>query len=381
MLYKKLYKLNSDNETIQSWEVHFENDSYWTVSGQLEGKKVTSKPTLVVPKVSRTLTEQLELEMNSIIKVKRDKKYVDDVNKVKNAEQDLDGYSPMLAKKWEEHKHKIKFPCIVQPKLDGVRCLITKDGMFSRNRQRYTSCQHIWEALTPLFVKFPDAKLDGELYSHDLKDNFEEIISAARKSAEHATDEDIARQQKLKYYIYDVAYINHNYNQNTSFKDRFNALIYFFNTHQHLKNIVVLETHNDIKSEEEIIKLHDQFVEDGYEGAMIRNTDMPYEGKRSHNLLKLKNFQDAEFEILGVNEGKGNLAGHAGTFTVKLNEEQTFNAKLTGKIERLKWIFEHQHEVIGKMATIRYQNLTKDGVPRFCVCKSVRGLQDRSDWL
>jgi len=377
MLFKRLYKLNSDGKTVQLWEVHQENDTYYTVSGQLDGKKVTSAPTTVVSKVKRTLEQQLELEMNSLIKKKRDRKYVDELDDVSEADAALGGYSAMLAKDWNKHKNKVEFPCAIQPKLDGVRCLITKEGMFSRNRQQYTSCKHIWDALQPLFKKDPDLHLDGELYAHEFKNDFEEIISAARKSADKATPEDIERQKKLSFYVYDAPVIDH-LNQKDPFIDRFNALTLLIKDDTYIKP---LQTEFNIASEKDIDHWHNVFIEEGFEGAIVRNTQMPYEGKRTHNLLKVKNFQDAEYEIIGVNEGVGNLVGRAGTFTVRMDDGQTFNAKLVGKVERLKWIFENPQEVIGKMVTVRYQNLTKYGIPRFPVAKAVRGLKDHSDWL
>ena len=82
-----------------------------------------------------------------------------------------------------------------------------------------------------------------------------------------------------------------------------------------------------------------------------------------------------------MNEGIGKLVGHAGTFSFESESGLPFNAKMVGRLERLKWIFENPSEVIGKMATIKFQNLTNDGIPRFCTVKSVRGLKDRSDWL
>ena len=124
MLHKKLFKLNSDGKSIQVWEMHIADDhkTYWTVSGQKEGKKVTSKPTAVVPKVKRSQEEQVLLEANAKCLLKTRKKYVENEKDVgAKAEGALPGYSAMLAKKWEDQKKMIKFPCYVQPKLDGVR--------------------------------------------------------------------------------------------------------------------------------------------------------------------------------------------------------------------------------------------------------------------
>ena len=201
-------------------------------------------------------------------------------------------------------------------------------------------------------------------------------MKAVRKTAEKANDTDIELQKKIFYYVYDAPVIG-NYSQKNEFLLRFEEIK---KTFEGYKNIKVLET-IEVNNEEEIINLHNQWFEDGYEGLMVRNKDMPYEGKRTHNLLKMKNFQDDEFEILKINEGMGGLAGKAGSFTVKMLDGKEFDAKLIGSFERLKWVFENQVDVIGKMATVKYQNLTKYGIPRFPVVKSVRGLVDRTDWV
>ena len=123
------------------------------------------------------------------------------------------------------------------------------------------------------------------------------------------------------------------------------------------------------------------WVLDKMEGAMARNIDSPYEGKRSYNLQKLKDFTDAEYEILGIVEGEGGLAGHVGAFIMDNGDGQRFNSKLIGKFSRLKYLFEHPEEAIGKMATIRFQGFTDDGIPRINTMRCIRGLKDRSDWV
>ncbi len=98
-------------------------------------------------------------------------------------------------------------------------------------------------------------------------------------------------------------------------------------------------------------------------------------------MLKYKEFTDEEFEIIGVDEGSGQLAGCCGSFFCKMESGLTFKAKLEGKFERLKYIYTHQNEVLGKMVTVKYQNLTTRGIPRFPVAKSIRGFKDKSDWI
>lgn len=373
--FASLFKKNT-NGSIQSWEIYYNEDSYWTISGQVDGKKVESKPTLVKPKSNRSLSEQIELELNSKVKSKTDKGYVTSIDKVDNV--DLPAFTPMLAKKWEDQKSKITYPCIVQPKLDGLRCLSDKNGLYYRSRKPIESCRHITDALSAFYKDDENAQLDGELYTHEYKDDFEVIVGAVKKTKKHETVEDIRLQEKIKYYIYDTPRIN-KLKAKDSFTERYkklssNALL------QNKSNIVIVES-KVANNEKELVKIKEQYVEDGYEGAMIRNINMPYEFKRSAQLLKFKDFIDEEFEIIGIEEGKGNLAGHAARFTLVNKDKQEFGGKLVGSFERLQWIFNNPQEVIGKMATVRYQNLTGAGIPRFPVVKAIRGLKDRSDWI
>lgn len=381
-LHKRLFKLNSDGKSVQVWEIHSSDDdtSYWTVSGREDGKKVTTKPTAVKPKVNRTQREQILLEMDSKVAQKRRKKYVDDKKDVgESADDALPGYSAMLAKKWESNKKKIIFPCVVQPKLDGVRCLATKDGFFTRGRKEIEACEHIRDELKPFFKKFPNAQLDGELYSHDMKDDFERIIKAVRKTKEKTTEKDLELQKQIQYHVYDARRCGP-YAAAAGFLDRFSRVREFL-AEMNINSLIIVETRCDVRSEKEIFEHHSDFLFAGYEGTMIRNETMPYEGKRTHNLLKLKDFDEDEFEIIGVNEGKGNLAGRAGNFVLVTKGGREFKAKLEGSLERLEWLWHHPAEAVGRMATIRFQGITnKEGVPRFPVMKDIRGLKSRADW-
>ena len=384
MLHKKLFKLNSDGTSIQIWEMHIATDhtSYWTVSGRKDGKMVTSKPTAVVPKVKRSQEEQVLLEANSKCLLKTRKKYVEDEKDVgAKAEGALPGYSAMLAKKWEDQKKKIKFPCIVQPKLDGVRCLATKDGLFTRGRKPIEACQHVHEALKPFFEAHPDAYLDGELYTHEFKDDFEKIIKAVKKAAKSATEEDLEFQKKVEYHVYDCPRIG-DLTEEDPFIDRMefavNELLHCTIANKSIRPVYTAEAY----TEEMLYEEHSHFLQEGYEGTMVRNLQMTYKGSRSSELLKMKEFMDDEFTILGVNEGKGGLEGHAATFTMAMPNGAEFKAKLKGSFDRLKWIWGNPDEVIGKSCTVVYQGITnKEGVPRFPVAKDVRGLPDKSDWV
>ncbi len=113
---------------------------------------------------------------------------------------------PMLAHKF--NPDKAVFPALMQPKLDGVRCVFTKQGAFSRTGKEFKNVDHIIETLKPLFKKYPYIKLDGELYNHKLKDDFEKIISLVRKTK--PTFEDRKEAEKLvQYHIYDIVPLEH----------------------------------------------------------------------------------------------------------------------------------------------------------------------------
>jgi len=379
-LHSRLFKLNSDGKTAQLWEIHISPDdkSYWTVSGQVDGKKVISSPTAVIPKVKRTQREQVLLEVEAKILLKTRKKYVHNIEQIgQSADEALPGYSAMLAKKWEDQKDKINFPCMAQPKLDGVRCLATKNGLFTRGRKVIEACQHVRDALEPFFKAHPTAFLDGELYTHEFKNDFEQIISAVRKTGKRVTDEDLALQAKVQYHIYDAPRID-SMCEEIPFITRFQRVSKLLPKHDSLK----LVTTKILDNEEQLYEIHNEFLAKGYEGTMVRNTTMPYKGSRSSELLKMKEFDDAEFEIIGVNEGQGGLIGHAATFTMKMSDGAEFRAKMEGSFDRLKQIWENPKSVMGKMCTVVYQGLTnKEGVPRFPVVKSIRGGKGQSSWL
>lgn len=365
-LYKRLYKLNTDGST-QVWEIHRDTNSYWSVSGKLDGKMIVNEHTLVEPKQNRTLDEQVISVCESQINKKKDKKYVEDIDDIQGADDDLAGFSAMLAHSYEKHRDKIQFPCLAQPKLDGIRCLSTSSGFFSRGRKQFTSCPHIKEELEAFFRANPESRLDGEFYTHEYKEDFEMICQAVKKTADKATPDDIEFQKKVQYHVYDTPRIGA-YREVDKFVDRQRELAHRFKNYKYVKIVPTVM----IMNEGELSEWKVKWIEEGYEGIMVRNMDSPYEGKRSYNLLKWKDFQDAEFEIVRVNEGQGKLAGHAGSFTFVTKDGKEFDAKMVGSISRLKDCFEHPKQCIGKMGTIKFQNLTADGIPRFPVCRGIR---------
>lgn len=257
---------------------------------------------------------------------------------------------------------KVKFPCIVQPKYDGVRCLmIERDGkvlLLSRKGKPYN---------IPHLIKWGEAHkkflpLDGELYNHgDL--TFQEIVSAVKRQSEITP--------KIKYVVYDrpIAGIPNDERLACLHEDFVKISNEF--RFEDIKPFVYLSDDNIVYDEETLFAQHDKYVMEGYEGLIIRNEDGLYEfGFRSNNLIKLKKFEDTEFEIVNVVEATGRDAGTA-IFVCKC-EGGEFNVKPQGSRELRAQYFNDARNLIGKMVTVQYQGLSDDGIPRFPSAISVR---------
>jgi ATP-dependent DNA ligase len=381
--YKKLYKLNSNGKSTQVWEIYISKDdrSYYTSSGQVGGKMTTSAPTFVEPKAKRTQREQIVLAVESKITIKQRGKYVGNKKNVgAKADAALPGYSAMLAHKWEERKQHIKFPCMAQPKLDGIRCVATKDGLFYRSRIPIVSCAHVSKDLVAFFKKFPDARLDGELYTHELKDMFENIVRAVRKSPENSSPEELELQAKVEYHLYDAPRLS-GLTEEDSFERRYAMMSKLARGGRSRPSIHIVHT-RICETEKELMGAHKYFLSLGYEGTIVRNRDMAYKGSRSSELLKLKDFDDSEFEVIKIEEGVGNLVGHAATFTLVMENGTQFRAKPSGTHKKLIWMWKNPGKIIGKMCTVTYKGMTNARkVPRHPSAGAIRGLKDRSDWV
>lgn len=368
---KTLYKTTSNGLT-QFWrqEISEDGKAYRTVTGKLDGKEVYSawmEPTIKnVGKVNETTVEQQvlkEVESNYIIKMNQGnyKESLDDAGK--------DNYfKPMLAKKYQDdyvptlndYKKGIVFS---QPKLDGVRCIITIDGMWSRQGKPILSAPHIYEHVKHLFEMEPDLILDGELYNHELKHDFDSIISLVRKTKPSQADL-IESEKKIEYWVYDA----HDMEPFGIRRLMLEQLFKKIDTEQ-LKLVETIK----VFSESELNDVYGSYLEGGYEGQMVRISGKEYENKRSKQLLKRKEFIDEEFVISDILEGVGNRSGMAGRIEYKLPDGRIVGAGVRGGFDLYKKLLLEKENYIGTLVTIRYQNLTPDGVPRFAVATKFWG--------
>ena len=249
--------------------------------------------------------------------------------------------------------------CYSQRKYNGMRCIIDKNGMWSRKGKPIVSCPHIIEALQSSFEKNPDLILDGELYNDLYADNFEELISVFRQTK--PTTEDLEKSKQFgQFFVYDMP------SDDGSFGVRFNELGYFVGKLS--SPYVILVPTALIKSQEHCDELYALYLSEGYEGQIIRQ-DLPYENKRTNSLLKRKEFMDAEFELIDLVEGLGNWAGKAKSALLKLPDGRTFNAGITGTMEFTANLLKNKHKYIGKKTTVNFFQYTSDKVPLFPRCK------------
>ena len=272
---------------------------------------------------------------------------------------------PMLAHKVNENRIDFSKKVFIQPKLDGVRCIFTKDGAYSRTGKQFHNLRHIELRLKGFFKLNPDIQLDGELYNHALRNDFEQIISLVRK--QKPTDEDSRNAQHLiQYHVYDFI------TESSSYENRLkwlmsNKVLWWGNV------IVPVETHRVNKYEEAANIHYDGFLKQGYEGSILR-LNGPYEQKRSYNLQKFKDFSDDEATIVGYEAGKGKFTGLIGKFLMIDDNGIEFGCPI-GKgynYDDRRFILNNIHDYMGKRATFTYFERTKAGSYRHPLYKTIR---------
>ena len=377
-----LYKIDTKGK-LREWTMHIDGASFYAVKGLVDGKLTTDKPTKTIAKnVGRSnetsAEQQAELEAQAKFQKKLDSGYA--LNEVDAQKKKF--YEPMLAHNYKDRKSELRYPLFSQPKLDGIRCVVRKeDGKLvgrTRNGKEIECIPHILKSLNGYFLAHPNAILDGELYNHDLRDNFNKITSLVRKQKPIKSDKmtDKAFEKKvaeykerlseaedtIQYHVYDAPRINDTINEAQSFDFRMDELKAHLTQNKH---IVLVET-MEVYSKGNLDDLYGQYLEQGYEGQMVRKSLSSYENKRSTSLLKRKEFIDAEYKVIDIEIGNGNRSGTAKHLVCYCDKtKRTFNSNIKGSFDYLKEIYDNRKEYIGQLATIKYFQLTPDGIPRF----------------
>lgn len=352
-----------------SWRVWTEDHKIHTEYGQVDGKKQHAIQKAIGKNIGKsnatTDAQQADKEAQSLWNFKINRKYSE-------TPDDADDivYLPMLAHKFETKVKKVVWPVDVQPKLDGVRCMAFWDEdnntwiLMSRSGQEY-HVQHIVDQLNILMeVHQQGLVLDGELYLHG--ESLQNINRLVKKPRPESIN--------IEFHVYDVIDIDEAPQKWTIRRGNFEII--FERDYPEVTNIIKHTTFYDIKTEAEVYKLQMKFVGEGYEGAIVRTHDHTYNwGHRSPGLLKVKTFQDAEFEIVSYRDGKGKFEG-ACIWICKTPEGRTFECTQKGTMEMRRSLFKEADQHIGSMLKVQYQTLTDDLIPQFPVGLAIRLEED-----
>jgi len=272
---------------------------------------------------------------------------------------------PMLAHKVGKKDIDFYDKVFLQPKLDGVRCIFTKDGAFSRTGKQFKNVAHLEYDLAGFFEDHPFTVLDGELYNHKLKHDFEKIISLVRKT-KPTEDDRLDAQHLVQYHVYDTVASFVNY------EARYDWLV----SNLPIARSMTLIINPIVISMTQAKEMHKMYLEQGYEGSMLRTNGF-YEQKRSYNLQKFKDFQDTEATIIDYVTGKGKRTGTLGKFIMRDDEGIEFGCP-PGKgydYEALADMLVDVNDYIGKRATFTYFQRTKAGSYRHPLFKALRNYE------
>ncbi len=353
---------------VRVWYMEQNGNKYRMVSGLADGQKVTSEWTIVEGKNTgkkneTTSVQQATLEIEAKYKKQKKTGYFDDVKDI-----DVVQYvEPMLAKLYKDYAEDIDFSNEswgLQCKFNGMRCVATKDGLFTRKGEKYVSVPHIENALKPFFKEYPKAVLDGELFNNDLRQQLNEISKLIRKTKHIESADLVESEKKVKFYIYD----GYNFGEKS---DILSEKTPYIDRKMWIDIVVIPLSKYFVEVDTKIVKnknhldeLYQELVDDGQEGGILRKMSASYEHKRSKNLLKVKPEDDDEAEIVGITEGTGNWSGTGKIITLKWNGK-TFDATFKGTYEEGVEFLKNKKKWIGKTVTFLYNGLTGLGTPNY----------------
>jgi len=355
MLLDWIYKKDvSGNTRIWQAEVgEGEWEGCWRSHyGTLGGQIITTEWTQVELKSQSSIMEQAIFYANAEMKKKLKIDYKLNIADINEARQSF--IKPMLAQKYVGWQR----PCFAQPKLDGVRCLANVDGLWTRTNKQIISTPHIEAELKAFFEEHPHIILDGELYNHDLSDNFNKIISLARKTKPEFADLEESAEL-IEYWIYDMFDLD---NPETIYEERWDYIHDNLFNIDHNINMTKAVPTKFFTTEDELDIYNQELLLAGYEGQMVRH-NVAYQQKRTDKLLKRKEFVDEEYELKSIEEGAGQWSGYAKIAVCQLPDGREFRAGISGTQEFTLQLLEEREQY--HSVTIKYQALTPDGIPRF----------------
>jgi DNA ligase-1 len=286
---------------------------------------------------------------------------------------------PMLAGKYDPQTSKkkrtdIQYPCFVQPKLDGLRCItyinvvnkgVVDKGVVAQSRTggAFDSVGHITHELLPIFKAHPRVALDGELYTKDVP--FETLAGIIKKKKLADADRELLKH--VKYHIYDMIDLD---NPEMPYVERHQFICKV--VHAYSSPFLEIVRTDTVKTVDEFKEKFGEFVANDYEGIMLRNINSVYQqGFRSNDLQKYKEFHEEEYPIVGFDQGDGRDKGTV-IWKCQTKEGRVFSVRPRGTNEHRQELFKNGKSYIGKQLTVIFQELSELNVPRFPVGKAVR---------
>ena len=347
---EKVYKKDSSGK-IRVLHVFTEGAILVQESGVIDGALVQHKSECTAKNIGKsnetTPETQAVFEARSKIQNKMSTGYFMTIAEAESKTVVL----PMLAKDYKKEKLKVKFPCYVQPKLDGMRALGCRQGdLISRKGKEIDTMSHIQKDLDsiPIVDIF-----DGELYVKG--ESFQENMKLIKKYRKNESE-------KIKFHVYDMVF------PEKTFQERFILLKSIIG--KNYSNIELVPTYQ-VDNEADIKKWHEQFIAQGYEGTIIRHSNEGYAvNKRSSQLLKYKDFIDEVYEVVDVVSSERNP--EQGVIHCKLADGRTFGCGMKFSHSERETMLMEKKDYIGQIAEIRFFEFTDDGLPRFPVCVGFR---------
>ena len=356
-----LYRTSKTGATLV-WNIWTEGSDIVTEHGQVDGKMQLDRRTATGKNIGRanetTPEEQAILEATAKHKKRLDTKYS---LTLKDAKKEV--FLPMLAASFDKRKDKVTYPVDVQPKLDGVRCMAFWNGdhveLMSRGGKKWECSDHIVKELETVLPY--GWVLDGELYIHGA--TFQEITKLVKKLRPESKD--------VVFHVYDVPKGNHE----VLWGDRYEDLESLVEAFEECDSLEVVDTHL-ATNEDAVYEHQSHFLEEGYEGAIVRELDGEYRfGHRSNKLLKVKNFMDKEYEIVDYTTGVGRFEGCI-IWICKTDNGDEFKVVPQGTMEERKATYDTAGEHIGELLKVKFFELTDDNIPRFPVGIGIRLPED-----
>jgi DNA ligase-1 len=375
-----IYKRNASGK-IQQWTIVVDGDGFYTEEGIVDGKITksalhTCEPTNVGKANATTANTQAKKEAIA----KRDKKLSTGYMTTIEAIDTTTFKKPMKGDKWADREDEVTFPVIVQDKLNGVRCQITKGVAHSTGGKIFHTIPHIHEALAPVFKKYPNAFIDGELFNYELRKNLNQLIELVSVVVQpkDLTPELLASSEEIvQFHAFD-GFGFEGITPDMPYIERYKGLTKLLKNYQSGSCIDLLG-YEISSTKKTLLKQLAATKPLGGEGLMIRWGDCPYKNGRSKYLLKMKHFEDAEFEIVDIQEGNANWKGKAKRIILKLHkpatnttQDETFASNIEGNEEWLEKLFNERKDVIGKMATVEFQQYSEYGIPQIPFVRAIR---------